>query len=144
MHGGLPSAYLASLAKGKGFGTLMQSISAATYAGKRVRLSGWVKSQDIDDWAGLWMRVDKERETVAFDNMQDRGIKGTEAWNTYDIVLDVPVDATSISFGILLTGVGEVWMNDLSLEVVDIGTPTTGTNRGKTLPQRPVNLGFDE
>jgi hypothetical protein len=43
MHGGLPSAYLTSLAKGNGFGTLMQSISAANYAGKRVRLWGWVK-----------------------------------------------------------------------------------------------------
>jgi hypothetical protein len=144
IHGALPSAYLASLAKGKGFGTLMQSISTTTYAGKRVRLRGWVKSQDIDDWAGLWMRVDKGRETVAFDNMQDRGIKGTEAWSTYDVVLDVPVDATSIHFGILLTGVGEVWMNDLSLEVVDTRTPTTGTNRGTTPPERPVNLGFNE
>jgi hypothetical protein len=144
MHGGLPSAHLASLSKGNGFGTLMQSISAAIYAGKRVRLRGWVKSQDLDDWAGLWMRVDKGRETVAFDNMQDRGIKGATPWSTYDVVLDVPEDATSISFGILLTGAGEVWMNDLSLEAVDIRTPTTGTNRGKTLPQRPVNLGFDE
>jgi hypothetical protein len=76
--------------------------------------------------------------------MQDRGIKGATPWSTYDVVLDVPEDATSISFGILLTGAGEVWMNDLSLEAVDIRTPTTGTNRGKTLPQRPVNLGFDE
>ena len=144
MHRGLPSAYLASLAKGNGFGTLMQSISAANYAGKRVRLRGWVKSQDIGDWAGLWMRVDKGREMVAFDNMQDRGIKGAKPWSTYDVVLDVPADATSISFGILLSGPGEVWMNDLSLEVVDIGTPTTGTKPRTTLPQRPVNLGFDE
>jgi hypothetical protein len=144
MRGGLPSAYLASLARSNGFGTLMQSISAVNYAGKRVRLRGWLKSEDIGGWAGLWMRVDRGRETVAFDNMQDRGIKGAQPWSTYDVVLDVPVDATSISFGILLTGTGEVWMNDVSLEVVDMGTPTTGTNRGKTLPQRPVNLGFDE
>jgi hypothetical protein len=144
MYQGLPSAYLASLATGSGFGTLMQSIRAENYAGKRVRLRGWVKSQDTGDWAGLWMRVDKGRETVAFDNMQDRGIKGAKPWSSYDVVLDVPADATSISFGILLTGAGEVWLNDLSLEVVDISTPTTGTNRGKTLPQRPVNLGFDE
>lgn len=146
MHGGLPSAYLASLSKGNGFGTLMQSISAANYAGKRVRLRGWVKSQEVDDWAGLWMRVDKgrETETVAFDNMVDRGIKGAHPWSTYDVLLDVPADATSINFGILLTGAGEVWLNDLSLEVVDIETPTTGTNLGTRLPQRPVNLDFNK
>lgn len=144
MRGGLPSAYLASLAKGNGFGTLMQSINAVNYAGKRVRLQGWVKSEDIGDWAGLWMRVDKGRETVAFDNMQDRGIKGGQPWSIYDVVLDVPPDATCISFGILLTGVGEVWLSDLSLEVVDIGTPTTGMNPRTTLPLRPVNLSFNE
>jgi len=144
LHGGLPSAYLASLAKGNGFGTLMQLISAANYAGKRVRLRGWVKSQDVGDWAGLWMRVDKEKETVAFDNMQDRRITGAQPWSTYDVVLDVPEDATSISFGILLSGSGKVWLNEMSFEVVDLGTVTTGTNSTETLPQRPVNLGFDE
>jgi hypothetical protein len=144
VHDGLPSTYLASLAKGSGFGTLMQSISAANYAGKRVRLRGWVKSQDVGDWAGLWMRVDKGHDTVGFDNMQDRGIKGAQPWTSYDVVLDVPADATSINFGILLSGTGEVWLNDLSLEVVELGTPTSGTNSGATLPQRPVNLGFNE
>jgi hypothetical protein len=143
-HGGLPSGYLASSAKSGGFGTLMQSISAANYAGKRVRLRGWVKSQDVGDWAGLWMRVDKGRETVAFDNMQDRGIKGAQPWSIYDVVLDVPADATSINFGILLNGAGEVWLNGLSLDVVEVDTPTTGTVLRTILPQRPVNLRFEE
>ena len=144
MHGGLPSAYLASLAEGHGFGTLMQAISAANYTGKRVRLRGWVNSRDVGEWAGLWMRVDKGKETVAFDNMQDRRITGAQPWSTYDVVLDVPADATGISFGILLAGAGEVWLNDVSLDVVDVGTPTTGTNGRAPLPQRPVNLGFDQ
>lgn len=144
-RGGLPSAYLASLGSGKGFGTLMQSISAADYAGKRIRLRAWVKSEDVGDWAGMWLRVDKERGTLAFDNMQDRGIKGTQTWNRYDVVLDVPADATSIHFGVLLTGTGEVWMNDVSLEVVDMNTPTTRTNLlPRTLPQHPINLGFND
>lgn len=144
MQAGLPSAYLASSAEGAGFGTLMQSINAANYAGKRVRLRGLVKSQDVSHWAGLWMRVDKGRETVAFDNMQDRPIKGMQSWHTYDVVLDVPADATRVNFGVLLSGGGEVWLNHVSLEVVDTGTPSTGTNPGTKLPPHPVNLGFDQ
>jgi hypothetical protein len=144
MRGGLPSAYLTSLAKGDGFGTLMQSFSASNYVGKRVRLRGWVKSQNVGDWAGLWMRVDKGREMLTFDNMQDRAIKGDQPWSIYDVVLDVPAGATSINFGILLSGVGEVWLNDLSLEVVGDEMPLTGTNSSATLPERPVNLGFSE
>lgn len=144
-RGGFPSAYLTSRGNAKGFGTLMQSISAANYAGKRIRLRGWVRSADVIDWAGLWLRVDKDRETLAFDNMQDRGIKGTRPWNMYDVVLDVPADAASIHFGVLLTGSGDVRMNDVSLEIVDANTPTTKPNlTQRTLPERPVNLGFNE
>jgi hypothetical protein len=146
MPGGAPSAYLASTqAKVAGFGTLMQTINAQNYLGKRVRLRGWVKSQDAADWAGLWMRVDKSKTMVAFDNMQDRSIKGTQAWNSYDIVLDVPSDATAISFGILLAGTGEVWLNDVTLEVVDNDTKTTGQGMTPSnLPKTPVNLTFNE
>jgi len=144
MRAGLPSAYLRSIANGNGFGTLMQSIGAANYAGKRVRLRGWVKSENVDDWAGLWMRVDKGQELVAFDNMQDRAIRGAQTWSSYDVVLDVPGDATSIHFGVLLTGAGQVWLNNVSLEVVDGSTPITGARPRATLPLRPVNLTFSE
>jgi hypothetical protein len=90
------------------------------------------------------MRVDKGQQSVAFDNMQNRAIKGTQPWGMHEVVLDVPADATSISFGILLTGSGEVWLSDLSLEEVGMDTPTTAMNSQGTLPQRPVNLGFSE
>jgi len=43
-----------------GFGTLMQDFRADHYQGKRVRFSAFVKTEAAQDWAGLWMRVDKE------------------------------------------------------------------------------------
>jgi beta-lactamase regulating signal transducer with metallopeptidase domain len=142
---GQPSAYLAaSMAKTDGFGTLMQQINAANYAGKRVRLRAAVKAQDVSDWAGLWMRVDNGAASVAFDNMQNRAIKGTQSWNSYDVVLDVPQDATGISFGILLSGGGEVWMNGVTVEVVGAETPVTASKPIQTLPTTPVNLSFTE
>jgi hypothetical protein len=73
-----------------------------------VSACAWVSSKDVGDWAGVWMRVDKEKTVVAFDYMQNRAIKGSQAWNLYDVVLDVPADATSISFGMLLTGSGQL------------------------------------
>jgi hypothetical protein len=140
---GLPSAYLASaLQETGGFGTLMQSIQATEYAGKRIRLRAWARSENVTDWAGLWMRIDKGKEPVGFDNMQQRAIHGSQPWATYDIVLDVPADATGISFGTLLTGPGEVWLNDVKLEVVGPEVPTTGMGGPNTLPTTPVNLDF--
>jgi len=143
---GQPSASLKSIAPvTDGFGTLMQSISASDYAGKRVRLRAWVRSQDVGDWAGVWMRVDKEKTVVAFDNMESRAIKGTQSWKQCDVVLDVPEDATGIFFGILLSGSGEVWMNDVSLEVVGKEVPVTGPPpQAPKLPAHPTNLKFTE
>lgn len=143
---GLPSAYLKSIVPvTDGFGTLMQEFSASDYVGKRVRLRTWVRSQDVEEWAGVWMRVDKEKTTVAFDNMQNRAINGTQPWKQYDVVLDVPQDATGIFFGILLHGSGEVWMNDVSFEVVGIDVPVTSQPpQAHSFPTHPTNLNFTE
>ncbi len=146
IQNGQPSAYLKSIVSvTDGFGTLMQQISASDYLGKRVRLHAWVKSQDVEGSAGVWMRVDKEQTMVAFDNMQNRAIKGTQPWKQCDVVLDVPNDATGIFFGILLSGSGEVWMNDVSFEVVGKEVPATSQlPQAHALPTHPTNLKFTE
>jgi hypothetical protein len=143
---GQPSAYLTSVVpETGGFGTLMQSINASNYGGKRVRLTASIKSENLGDWAGIWMRVDRERTMVAFDNMQNRGIKGTQTWSDCDVVLDVPDDATGISFGVLLSGSGKVWVNHVTFEVVGKDIAVTAPNQPKqSLPTSPVNLNFRE
>lgn len=142
VENGLPSAFLKStVPTTDGFGTLMQTISANEYAGKRVRLRAWVRSQDVSDKAGVWMRVDKGSAMVGFDNMDNRPIQGNQSWKTCDVVLDVPRDATGISFGVLLSGTGEVWMNNVTFEIVGNEVPTTGSAPNQT---RPANLKFTE
>ena len=138
------SAYLKSKASTvDGFGTLMQDFSANKYAGKRIRFSANVKTEGVQSWAGLWMRVDKQSTSVAFDNMQDRPIKGTTGWQNYAVVLNVPQDATGIFFGILLTGPGTVWLNTVKVEEVGSDIPTTGASQTKRGDQ-PRNLDFTE
>ncbi len=146
MRGGKPSAFIkGKSARPPGFGTLMQTIDAQDYRGKRVRLSGWVKAADIASWAGLWMRVDGPRPDkeppLAFDNMQDRAIKGTQDWRSYDVVLDVAPEATAIAFGILLEGSGEAWLNDVHFDLVGPEVAVTSRN-ARVLPREPVNLDF--
>jgi hypothetical protein len=140
------SAYLKSKNPAvDGFGTLMQDFSADKYAGKRIRLSANVKAEGVRSWAGLWMRVDKQSTSVAFDNMQDRPITGTTGWQNYAVVLDVPQDATGIFFGVLLTGPGAVWLNGVKVEVVGSDIPTTGASAGtKKRRDEPTNLDFTE
>jgi hypothetical protein len=143
---GHASATMQSIAaKPAGFGTLMQMCKADSYRGKRVRLTGYVRSQDVTGWAGLWFRIDGPRaEPLGFDNMEQRAIKGTSDWTQYQIVLDVPESAQELAFGILLTGAGQVWMDDLSFEVVGAEVPTTGAKTTETTLPEPTNLNFEE
>ncbi len=108
------------------FGTLMQKVSADNYRNKRVRFSTVVKSEEVQNWAGLWMRVDgaESEPMLGFYNMQDRPIKGTTDWQKYEVVLDVPEESTYICFGFLLLGHGQLWFSEPQLEVVGKDVPT--------------------
>ena len=70
-----------------------------------MRFSGFVKTENVKEYCGLWMRVDNRAEDVLqFDNMNDRRIMGSTHWNHYAIVLDVPEESATISIGVLLMG----------------------------------------
>jgi hypothetical protein len=131
---------------------LSQNIAADDFRGKRVRLSGWLKTNDVTG-ASLIMRVDGERQMLAFDNMDNRTIKGTTDWKWYSLVLDVPVAAKQIFLGVLPRGRGQTWADDLKLEVVDQSVPSTNLSEPKDLPAtkrpkvinpHPINLGFED
>lgn len=125
----------------KKFGTLMQTFSPEEYLGKRVRFTARVKADDVQEWAGIWMRADAEKKAVAFDNMQDRPIQGTMPWTLQTIVLDIPKNADSLSIGILLHGKGEVMWDRIKLEIVGDDVPVTGPYAKKS---KPANLNFED
>ncbi|HTG66116.1 MAG TPA: hypothetical protein VL859_07055 [Flavobacterium sp.] len=115
-----------------GFGTYMNTIKSDLYLGKTVKMTAYVKNKNVKSWGGLWMRVDYYSvATLAFDNMQRRPIKGTTDWTKYEVVLFVPSEATSISYGVLLDDTGQIWFKDVVLEVVDDTVPETGLNKGR-------------
>ncbi|MCF6307434.1 MAG: erythromycin esterase family protein [Flavobacteriaceae bacterium] len=108
----------------KRVGTCRKGISVDNYLGKQIKLSGYIKSENITGWAGFWMRVDgKNNKVLSFDNMNDglfdRSIKGTTDWTKYEIILKVPKKATHITFGVLLAdGSGKLWFDDVTIEAV--------------------------
>ena len=111
----------------KGFGTMMREMPPAEYAGHRVKMSARIKASGVENWAGMWMRVDGPAgEPLAFDNMQGRPIKGTQDWARYEIVLNVPPQSAKIAFGVLLDGRGQTWLSDLQFQIVGADVPVTG------------------
>ena len=130
-----------------GFGAQVQGFLAERYLDQRVRFSGLLRTDSVDGWAGLWMRVDgddvhRTGESLAFDNMENRSLRGTTEWIPCEIVLDVPDEASKILVGTILSGKGAVYMAAFNLEVVENDVATTAISR--ITREQPVNLDFEE
>lgn len=98
------------------FSTITKSIPI-DFSGTTIELRGFLRTEDVDNFAGLWMREDGESASLAFDNMQSRQLKGTTPWTEYVIKLPVHPDAKQLFFGVLLAGSGKAWADDLQLLV---------------------------
>jgi erythromycin esterase-like protein len=103
---------------GAGFGVATGSFPIARAAGKRARYSAYIKTDGITrGYAGLWWRVDGASGILAFDNMSSRGVTGSKDWARYTIELPVDASARNINFGMLLTGDGTAWFDDVTIEL---------------------------
>lgn len=158
---GFTVATISASEKVSGLGILQQSIKANEYRGKRIQLTGFLKARATDADANLFMRIDGASEVLASDYMEARPIRGTSDWTQYALVLDVPRNAVGITFGFSLVGSGQVWLDDLAIEVVDANdVPTTGhalgwsgkpqqfgrggRNAYESAPRFPINLDFEQ
>lgn len=94
----------------------LYNIIPAKYQGKKITLSGFVKTENVSDgYAGLFMRVNPQ---IDFGNMEARGVSATTAWTKYQITLDLnSTEAESILIGGELTGNGKAWFDNLRLFV---------------------------
>lgn len=148
VHNGKAAATIQSKEpKIKGFGALMQECKADKYRGKKVKMSGYLKTTDVDGWAGFWLRIDKKgsNKNLAFDNMHNRKVKGTNDWTQFEIVLDVSCEASNMAYGVLLTGTGQVWFDDIQFEEVKPEV-TIYHPMGSEIEQQPApaNLNFED
>ncbi|MBV9211551.1 MAG: erythromycin esterase family protein, partial [Acidobacteria bacterium] len=113
-------ADMKNVAPPQGFGVATATFPVKEAAGKKIRLSGYIKTDGVaDGFAGLWCRVDGASGVLAFDNMEDRGVTGTTDWKRYVIELPVAADAKNINFGAILPGKGTAWFDGLTIELDD-------------------------
>lgn len=133
--------------KVKGFGTLVQNLKPGNFAGKRLKMSGFIKTSEVNGWGGFWLRIDSEvpGAPYVFDNMSNRKIKGNTDWVKCEIIVDVPKQASNIAYGALLSGGGQLWFDDLTFEVVGKDVkPTIPYEKENSPKDQPTNLSFEE
>jgi hypothetical protein len=118
-----PSVYLRGKEPAPKVAGLLHDLPADKYAGKRVRLNAFVRSEGVEDGALLLLHVDSK--TSGLTESTAGPVRGTSDWRSYEIVVDIPQNAASIYIGVSLVGQGTVWLNNVKVEVVGADVPTT-------------------
>ncbi|WP_020652707.1 hypothetical protein [Massilia niastensis] len=125
-------------ADAQAWGSLTQVISAKNYLGKRLQFKARIKTEDISNYAGLWMRIDApNRHSAAFYNSADKPIRGSTDWQERTVTLDVPPNAAVVAFGVVGSGRGQVWIDGLTLEPVGQEVPVDRF-ASRPLPAQPT------
>ncbi|OGU37173.1 MAG: hypothetical protein A2068_01630 [Ignavibacteria bacterium GWB2_35_6b] len=116
-YSGKKSLRISKVTDGK-FGVATSTFPVNEVKGKHITYSGWIKTENIITGnAGLWWRVDGKDGIIKIDNMSDRGAIGTAGWQEYKIDMDISEDAANINFGVLLSGDGTAWFDNLQIKI---------------------------
>jgi len=144
---GKGSGHLKSTTKTDAQAKAVQVSLADKFKGKKVRLTGFHKIKDVTKGAGMFMRVDQVscQSFVAEDDFSKRVIKGTMGWLKFNIDIDIPKEASIMTYGVQLDGEGEVWFDNFAFEIISKDVKNTGME-GKVdiIPAEPINLGYQE
>ncbi|MFI5221239.1 MAG: hypothetical protein ACHQK8_02855 [Bacteroidia bacterium] len=131
-----------------GFGTLRQTISAAKYAGKKIKLTGQLKAENITNkkWAGLYIAFKDKVLTGTFKDIQKSPETGkwNAGWQVCEIEVVIPASAKHISYGAQLTGTGQLWFDEMKIEIISsVGVVENNKDTLRT-NKKPVNLNFED
>ncbi len=142
------------------FGLFKQRIDVRAYAGKRISIRAHGRAEGIGPaGGGLYVRVDGPGDTILGNDFDSGIMHGTQPWKPLRAVVEIPLGAIAMEFGMLLQDKGAVWGDDFALEVttdpITLKPTTSNKNeltfdslykdrvdegerrRGKAIPKKP-------
>ena len=88
----------------------------ARYVGKKITVSAWMRSEDMQGSLALMLGIyDADGNTLKFENLQNKKIKGSKDWKQYSVTLPFSSTAQTLHIGPLLIGKGKLWIDDVEL-----------------------------
>ena len=121
-HGGERSVRIDNVGP-EPFGAIYQQLPASAHRGRRVRLSGGLRTEDARGSATggggvLMLQAMQGGAPLVWNHMNEAPVRGTTSWKRYNIELDVPAAADQIEVGAMLHGPGRLWLDDVELVVL--------------------------
>lgn len=121
-----------------------QTIQLSGYAGKRVRVSAYVKTENLSRWGTIYADLEErlgsnETRRLAHDDLYTRPLPQTSDWNQYSIVMDVPEGNVVLTVGAFVDGGGTMWLDNVRMEEVAEDVALTGSQ----ILDQPTNLDFE-
>jgi hypothetical protein len=117
VHSGRWSARLERDGRSEETWALMSAATSEARKGSFITLRGYLKTEDVSEFCGLYLRLDGQAGMLGADNMYQRQLKGTHDWAEYTIALPYSAETRKVTFGAVLDGTGKVWVDDLRLLV---------------------------
>lgn len=109
--------------------------------GKRIRIAGWFKSSNVQNWAGGTLGVQNDAGYLfAFDDTTSRPVHGTTDWQQVEFVTDIPKEPCTIYLAPTLYGNGEIWCDDFELDIASSDTPITDDRTWRFLGPNPADF----
>lgn len=113
------------------------------YGGQRLRVSGWIKTENADGaaiWVQCWRR-DPLRVAHVANTGDATPLYGTTDWQQVSLEFDVPDQTAFLTLRCVLKGGGKAWFDEVVLEPAPASEPEPDAidkPEAPTLPEPPV------
>lgn len=102
----------------KSFQSFSQSVAVSQDKLQKVRITGYIKSENAIGNAGLWSQLRDKDDTIiefARSDFNDK-VEINQDWRKYSIEFLLDSNVKTIIIGGLLSGQGKVWFDDFNIE----------------------------
>ncbi len=112
---------------GAGYSAMVEVVRADSYRGKRIRLRGILRMASGTGRAILYLQVNRSGS----EHTSLTGMAAGSAWRRDELLADVPKDAETLQFGLVVVGPAEGWID--AVEVQALGDAGLGNEAARAL-----------
>jgi hypothetical protein len=127
---GARCARLTRKESGPGYSALVEVVRADAYRGKRIRLRSMLRMASGAGRTVLYLQVNRS----ASERATSTGPAAGAAWRRDELLTDVPKDAETLQFGVVVAGSAEAWIDAVEVQV--LGVAGLGNEPARPLTDR--------